>query len=251
MCGRYATTADPATLAADLDAVDESGGGADGTAFPTYNVAPTTQVLTIVARHDREHPDDPATRRVRRMRWGLVPSFAKEVGKGAPLFNARSESVATKPSFAQSLRYKRCLVPMDGWYEWQTEPTPDGKAAKVPYYMSPQDGSRICMAGLWAVWHDPKSPDAPPLLSTTILTAESVAQLRNVHDRMPLILPPERWDAWLDPDSLGHPDLIHPSLDAVSAISIRRVSPKVNSVRNDGPELLVPDDDSGVQIPLL
>ncbi len=72
----------------------------------------------------------------------------------------------------------------------------------MPYYMSPPaDGSRICTAGLWAVWHDPKNPDAAPLVSTTILTADSVAQLRNVHERMPLILPPERWDAWLDPDS--------------------------------------------------
>jgi len=257
MCGRYATTADPATLTAELDAIDETGGGGDGSdsggdfSAVNFNVAPTTRVLTVVARHDRENPEEPVTRRIRRMRWGLVPPFAKEIGRSAPLFNARSESVATKPSFAQSLRYKRCLVPMDGWYEWQVEPTPDGKTAKVPYYMSPEDGSRICMAGLWAVWRDPTVPDAAPLVSTTILTADSVAQLRNVHERMPLILPPDRWDAWLDPDSLGHPDLIRPSLEAVSAITVRRVSPKVNSVRNNGPELLVPDDGSGEQMALL
>lgn len=232
----------------ELDALDETG---DDGFVPDYNVAPTTGVLTVVARHDDQDSDAPARRRIRRMRWGLVPPFAKEVGKSAPLINARSESVATKPSFAQSLRYKRCLVPMDGWYEWQVEPAPDGKTRKVPYFMAPADGSRICMAGLWAVWRDPRDPEASPLVSTTILTADSVAQLSNVHPRMPLILPPERWDAWLDPDSLGHPDLIVPSEDAVSRIAIRRVSDKVNSVRNNGPDLLVPDDGSGHQMALL
>ncbi|WP_137724743.1 SOS response-associated peptidase [Prescottella subtropica] len=239
MCGRYATTADPASLAVELDAVNEAG---DAERAANYNVAPTTSVLAVVARHDHDDPESPVARRIRRMRWGLVPSYTKELGKGAPLFNARSETVATKPSFRTSLRHKRCLVPMDGWYEWQTEPTPDGKAVKVPYYMSRGDGQRIFMAGVWAVWHDPTAPADPPLLSTTILTADSVDQLANVHDRMPLILPPDRWDAWLDPDSLGHPDLIRPSPEAVAAVEIRRVSPKVNSVRNNGPDLLAPDD---------
>ncbi|WP_241385929.1 SOS response-associated peptidase [Rhodococcus sp. CH91] len=248
MCGRYVSTADPATLAVELDALDETGDEGVG---PDYNVAPTTEVLTVVARHDRDDPDGPARRRIRRMRWGLVPPFAEEVGRSAPLINARSESVATKPSFAQSLRYRRCLVPMDGWYEWQVEPAPDGRTRKVPYFMSRADGARICMAGLWAVWRDPRDPQAAPLSSTTILTAQSVEQLGNVHERMPLILPADRWDAWLDPDSLGHPDLIVPSAEAVAAVEIRRVSPKVNSIRNNGPELLVPDDGAGDQLALL
>ncbi|QCQ93930.1 SOS response-associated peptidase [Rhodococcus sp. SGAir0479] len=253
MCGRYATTADPATLAVELDAVNETGepGGPDAAA--DYNVAPTTPVLTVVARHDGGDPESPVTRRIRRMRWGLVPSYASDPGRGAPLFNARSETVATKPAFKSSLRFRRCLVPMDGWYEWQTEPGADGKAAKAAYYMSRGDGQRLFMAGLWSVWHDPKAPTNPPLLSTTILTTDSVDQLANVHDRMPLILPPERWDAWLDPDSLGHPDLIRPSLESVAAVDVRRVSPRVNSVRNNGPDLLAPDTGErvGEQISLL
>ncbi|WP_305095319.1 SOS response-associated peptidase [Prescottella sp. R16] len=253
MCGRYATTADPAALAVELDAVNETGEPVESA---NYNVAPTTGVLTVVARHDHGDADSPVRRRIRRMRWGLVPAYAKDPGRSAPLFNARSETVATKPSFRTSLRHKRCLVPMDGWYEWQTEPAPGdtaGRAVKVPYYMSRGDGQRIFMAGLWSVWHDPKAPTDPPLLSTTILTTDSVDQLANVHERMPLILPPDRWDAWLDPDSLGHPDLIRPSLEAVAAVEIRRVSPKVNSVRNNGPDLLAPDDGerAGEQISLL
>ncbi|NLV80706.1 MAG: SOS response-associated peptidase [Rhodococcus sp.] len=247
MCGRYAITVDPASSAADLDAIDET----DDEFTPDYNVAPTTRVLTVVARHDRDDPEGAVTRRIRRMRWGLVPSFADEIGRSAPLFNARSESVATKPSFAQSLRYRRCLVPMDGWYEWQVEPAPDGKARKVPYFMSRDDGEPICMAGLWSVWHDPRVVDSPPLLSATVLTAESVAQLSNLHHRMPLILPRDRWDAWLDPDSLGHPDLIVPSAEEVSRIGMRRVSDKVNSVRNNGPDLTAPFDGGGDQLVLL
>src|SRR5690606_21777466 len=152
MCGRYVSTADPATLAVELDALDETGDSGRDRRGPDYNVAPTTEVLTVVARHDGDDPDGPVRRRVRRMRWGLVPPFAEEVGGSAPLINARSESVATKPSFARSLRHKRCLVPMDGWYEWQVEPAPDGRPRKVPYFMAPADGSRICMAGVWAEW---------------------------------------------------------------------------------------------------
>lgn len=247
MCGRYASTVDPASLAVELDALDETG---ERDHRPNFNVAPTTAVLTVVAGRD-DDGNGPVRRRLRRMRWGLIPPFATAIGRSAPLINARSETVATKPSFAQSLRRSRCLVPMDGWYEWQVEPGPDGKARKVPYFMSPGDGTTLFMAGLWSRWQDPREPDAPPLESTTILTADSVAQLSNVHERMPLILPPERWDAWLDPDSLGHPNLIVPSLDAVSAIEIRRVSEKVNSVRNNGPDLLEPDDGAGDQLALL
>lgn len=244
MCGRYATTTDPALLAVDLDAVDETDPDEDlrpEEEGPNFNVAPTTKVLTVVQRHDRSHPDDAATLRIRRMRWGLVPRWTKpaEPGvpeKGRPLFNARADKAATTPAFRDALKTKRCLVPMDGWYEWLTEPAAEKKAAKVPYFMTPTDGSRLYMAGLWSSWRD---GDRPPLLSCTILTADSVGDLARIHDRMPLIMPREHWDSWLDPDHEVDPALLEsPSLDVVGALEVRPVSQLVNSVKNNAPELI-------------
>ena len=138
MCGRYATTVDSGRLAAELDAIDETdvpelaAAGADAVGVANYNVAPTDEVLTVVERRDRDHPDDDPRLRLRRMRWGLVPSWTKpgEPGlpaKGKPLFNARAEKAATTASFRDAVKKRRCLVPMDGWYEWLTEPAGRGR----------------------------------------------------------------------------------------------------------------------------
>ena len=170
MCGRYATTVDPSLLAVELDALDETDPKEEllpQEAGPNYNVAPTNKVLTIVSRHDRANTDDEPHRRIRRMRWGLVPHWTKPdapgvPAKGKPLFNARADKAATTPSFRDALKYKRCLVPMDGWYEWLTEPGAGGKAVKTPFFMTPTDGSRIYMAGLWSVWRDPHAENTAP-----------------------------------------------------------------------------------------
>ncbi|NLE82508.1 MAG: SOS response-associated peptidase [Rhodococcus sp.] len=261
MCGRYATTANPATLAADLDAVDEVSDLDEAVRpAPKYNVAPTDRVCAVVDRH--------GSRRIRGMRWGLVPPWTKQLGKGPMLINARAESLAEKPAFRTSFQRKRCLVPMDGWFEWETESqmkagsrTP--KAVKIPYFMTPQDGSRLFVAGLWSVWHDPATEAAgesspAPLLSCSVVTVDSAAHLTEVHDRMPLVLPRDRWAAWLDPESTADPRLLEPVLDAYADIEVRRVSTQVNSVKNDGPELIEPltggqadDDRAGEQITLL
>lgn len=244
MCGRYATTVDPALLAVELDAIDETG-SAPPQPSERYNVAPTDPVLAVVARHDREHPEDLATRRIRRMRWGLLPPWTKAGDDGAPvrsapLFNARADTASTKPAFRAALKTKRALVPMDGWYEWTSEPRPGGKVAKVPHFMTPADGSRFFMAGLWSVWHAPGSR-AAPLLSCTILTTDAVGDLQSVHDRMPLIVTPEHWDRWLDPDVDVPVELLAGVDEQVAAgIEIRLVSDRVNSVRNDGPDLIAP-----------
>jgi len=260
MCGRYASTTNPGRLAVELDAIDETASaavsdapGSDrenaaGTAedFANYNVAPTNKVLTIVSRHDREHPDDDPALRIRRMRWGLIPTWTKaaEPGvpvKGKPLFNARADKAATTPSFRDAVKYRRCLVPMDGWYEWLVEPDPAGgrKAIKRPYFLTDGAGSRLYMAGLWSVWRDRALPASEPLLSCTILTTDAVGELTRIHDRMPLPMPRAHWDAWLAPDHPAPAELLAtPGEEVVRDIVMRPVSTLVNSVKNNGPELL-------------
>jgi len=244
MCGRYATTVDPGLLAVELDAIDETDPHEEllpEEAGPNYNVAPTTKVLTVVSRHDREHPDDEPRRRIRRMRWGLVPHWTKPAApgvpaKGKPLFNARADKAATTASFRDALKSKRCLVPMDGWYEWLTEPRSDGKPRKTPFFMTPADGGRIYMAGLWSVW---RGGGPGPLLSCTIMTTDAVGDLGKIHDRMPLMLPKSAWTDWLDPDHPAPADLLGPpSPDFVAGLELRPVSDRVNSVKNNAPDLL-------------
>ncbi|WP_330249973.1 SOS response-associated peptidase [Nocardia sp. NBC_00565] len=251
MCGRYATTTDPGRLAVELDAIDETPAAGNG-GFTNYNVAPTTQVLTVVERHEHGHPDDDPELRIRRMRWGLIPVWTKAAepgvpAKGKPLFNARADKAATTPSFRDAVKYRRCLVPMDGWYEWLVEPDAvagvKGKVAKHPYFMANADRSRLYMAGLWSVWRDRSQQESEPLLSCTILTTDAVGDLTRIHDRMPLPMPREHWDAWLDPDHPAPATLLEtPSAESVAGIVARPVSSLVNSVRNNGPELLAPLD---------
>ncbi|WP_019202619.1 SOS response-associated peptidase [Tsukamurella sp. 1534] len=235
MCGRYAVTTDPALLAAEIDAVDETAG--TELDVPGFNVAPTTNIVTVVARHSREEPEAPAARRLRAMRWGLLPHWQKTLS-GPPLFNARAESIAEKPAFRTAVKSKRCLIPMDGWYEWQV--LEDGpKPKKQPTYLTPIDGTRLYVAGLWSVWRPQGAGlDVPPTLSATVLTTDAVGPLREVHDRMPLVLTPESFDAWLNPDGPADPALLAPpALDVAERIEIRPVSALVNSVKNDGPQL--------------
>ncbi|NUS42444.1 MAG: SOS response-associated peptidase [Mycobacteriaceae bacterium] len=265
MCGRYAATADPAALAAELDEWErESGVGAgevsidepDADAPPSYNVAPTTQILTVVRRHDDSSDDAPVHTRIRRMRWGLIPHWAKAAepgvpAKGRPLFNARADTAATTASFRVSLAHKRCLIPMDGWYEWLTEPSPDapakgkGKAVKVPFYMTPLDGSRLYAAGLWSVWRDKAAGDsAKPLLSCTILTTDAIGDTARIHDRMPLVLPRRSWAQWLDPDRPAPQRLLDAAdPDLVAGLDVRQVATAVNNVRNNTPDLTDRVDD--------
>mgnify|MGYP002651632265 CR=1 FL=1 len=258
MCGRFAVTTDPAKLAAEIDAVNEvpasaasgpddaagtaatdsgqSGAGSDDRAArplgTNYNVAPTTTILTVVERHSHDDPHDDPRLRVRAMRWGLVPSWAKEVGKGPLLFNARAETAAEKSSFRTSVKSKRCLVPMDGWYEWKPGPADSrGKPTKIPFFMSPKDGTRLFMAGLWSAWHDPTDPDAPPLLSCTILTTDAVLASDVVitmgcGDACP-IFPGKRYEDWTLDDPAGQGvEAVRPIRDNIRA----RVSELLDSL---------------------
>ena len=250
-----AVTSDPAVLAAKIEAINESRAAARAaeSTGTNYNVAPTTTITTVVRRHDE--PDDEPTRRVRSMRWGLIPPWAKAGSDGAPeskgplLINARAEKVTTSPAFRSSAKSKRCLVPMDGYYEWRAADADAGKKArKTPFFLHRADGELLFMAGLWSVWKSAK--DADPLLSCTIITTDAVGELAEIHDRMPLIVPERDWDRWLDPDAPADLDFLAapPNIDG---IEMREISTLVNSVRNNGPELWEPAEPQHEQATLL
>ncbi len=246
MCGRYASIKAPADLAAEFRAVDATA----GEVAASYNVAPTTSIVAVVQRHPRDAdgtPDPAVTERsLRVVKWGLVPSWAKDPKAGARMINARSETVAEKPAFRRALNARRCLIPADGWYEWQRGVDTESTPHKQPYYTHYADGSLLAMAGLWEFWKpkdDPENLYPDGLVTATVLTTAAVGPLAQIHDRMPLVLPSSAWDAWLDPDTSGADDsvaalLTPPSAVLVATLELRPVSPLVNSVRNNGPELL-------------
>ncbi len=223
MCGRYATTRTAADLSALFEALDTTAG-----VKADYNVAPTDPVPVV--RMSSTHQG----RVLELARWGLVPSWAADLKAGARMINARAETVATARAFARPFATRRCLVPADGWYEFA--PAPAGGRGKQPYFMTPRDGSPVVFAGLWSVW----GPADGKVLTCSIVTTAAVGELIDVHDRMPLLLSPERWTTWLtattDLDTLLAP----PSGDQVAALEIRPVSRAVGDVHNDGPELVLP-----------
>lgn len=239
MCGRYAAAKDPATLAAEFDAHDAT---EDHAPPADHNVAPTKDVVAVVQRHPRDEDgtaDRSRTQRcLRVMRWGLIPAWAKDRSIGAKMINARSESAATSNAFKTSLAKRRCLLPADGWFEWKRE-----GGRKQPFFMTRPGGASIALAGLWTVWRDPKESDGPPVVSAAVLTTAAVGQLTDIHDRMPLLLAPEHWAAWLDPDAEDPGDLLTaPPLALAESLELRPVSSKVNNVRNNGPELVAREE---------
>jgi putative SOS response-associated peptidase YedK len=253
MCGRYASIKAPADLADEFRAVDATQGAKQA----DYNVAPTKQVVAVVERHPRDAegtPDEEHTERTLRMlKWGLVPSWSKDPKSGAKMINARSESAATKPAFRRALSSRRCLIPADGWYEWQR-----GPEHKQPYYTHYTDGSSLALAGLWEYWkpkEDPENQYPDGLVTATILTTAAVGVLSQVHDRMPLVLPPDAWDTWLDPDTGKDDDAIaallaSPSPELIARLELRPIGAAVNSVRNNGPDLLAELSPGEVREPL-
>lgn len=248
MCGRYAASKDPATLAREFDAIDDTEGQAPGA---DYNVAPTKNVLTVVEfppteSGGRAHPEDSSgpTRVIRIMRWGLVPFWAKDTSVGNRMINTRAETVQEKPAFRKAFSRRRCLVPADGWFEWRAAGADGGVARKKPFFMTDPEGLSLAFAGIWETWSDPDAdPDTPPLVTCSILTTDAVGRFADVHSRMPLIMPRERWQAWLDPDRPDAGGLLEPpDPTSLDPLEIRPVSTRVNHVRNNGPELLERSD---------
>lgn len=201
---------------------------------PRYNIAPT-QSIAIVRRHD-------SGRELALVRWGLVPSWADDPGIGSRMINARAETVAEKPAFRAAFRKRRCLVPADGFYEWQAR---DGR--KQPFLIRRRDHAPFAFAGLWEHWEGPKGrPDQraePSLQTATLITTRANAVLEPLHERMPVILDPADYDLWLDPAAPWQmaETLLRPCRD--DALESEPVSTRVNSVRHDDPACVAPVTD--------
>lgn len=218
MCGRFTLTVSASVLAGifELDAPPEF--------RPRFNIAPT-QIHPIVSAGDHE------PRRWRLCRWGLVPSWAKDPSIGARMINARSETAAEKPSFRQAFKTRRCLVPADGFFEWSK--TPEGKQ---PHHIRFTDRRPFALGGLWERWD---CGSEPPLESFTILTTRPNPLVERIHDRMPVIIPTDSWDRWLEPAPLAPElrDALTGPHDPASMESVA-VSRRVNSPVNDDPDCL-------------
>lgn len=221
MCGRFALTApaDAITEIFQVDVLPE--------VLPRYNIAPTTQVPVVVEMG--------GVRQMQRFRWGLVPSWAKDRKIAYKTINARAETAASKPSFRSAFKRRRCLVLADGFYEWKRF----SKTEKVPHLIQMADGRPFAMAGLWERWVDPESDEE--LFSFTIVTTGPNELMAPIHDRMPVILPPEVWDTWLD-ERTTDKDQLQELLTSYPAEGMRErtVSTLVNNVRNHGPEVQGP-----------
>lgn len=248
MCGRYAASTPASKLIeifdAELDPREnaDSTAGLDGLAQwtqPRWNIAPTDQVAAII---ERERADQIA-RLLVGLRWGLVPSWSKDPHTAAKMINARAETVATKPAYRKAFAARRCPIPADGYYEWQTIAEPGGikraRPRKQPYFISPKSGL-MAMAGIYEFWRDPAAVDTDPwLVSCSIITTSASDDLGIIHDRMPVQIRPENWDAWLDPE-LTNPEQARALMwfPEPGAMHAHPVSSAVNSVRNDGAELV-------------
>lgn len=239
VCGRF-TSRTPSADLADFFAVDEVVATELG---PRYNVAPTDDVYAVAAVDGLRRLGTMPILRLGAMRWGLVPWWADRAAVGARMINARAESLLDKPVFRPSFERRRCLVPADGFYEW--EPRPHG-AAKQPWYVRRRDGEVLAFAGLWSSWRPPGGAgDGGRLVSCTIVTTEANAVVAPVHDRMPVVLPRSAWAAWLDPTNTDVAQLAELLVPAPSALFERiAIGPLVSSVRNDGPELIEARDGS-------
>ena len=219
MCGRYASSRGAHDLAAHFDVAETPAQELP----PSYNVAPTDPVYGVVQRA--------SMRRLVVLRWGLVPSWATDTRGAARLINARRETVRDKPAFRAAFASRRCLLPADGYYEWQRDGT-----RKQPYFLSSRDGAPLAMAGLFEVW---APPEGERLWTCTVLTTQAADELGHIHDRTPLLVRPQDWARWLDP-AVADPgeDLLVPGTPG--ALDAWPVSAAVGNVRNNGPELVEP-----------
>jgi len=182
-------------------------------------------------------------RELRVVRWGLVPFWAKDTSIGSRLINARAETVASKPAFRRAFARHRCLLPADGFYEWEKSGDPK-KPTKQPYYISREDGGVLAFAGLYELWRDKDRPEDDPdswLWTATIITTRAEDEVGRIHDRMPMVIEPDRWADWLDPTA-SSAETLHGLMTPAASVHLTTypVSTEVNSVRHNGPGLIEP-----------
>jgi putative SOS response-associated peptidase YedK len=224
MCGRYELHTHPAAIALAF------GLSSPPALAPRYNIAPM-QPVPIVRQNSA------GERVLSEMRWGLVPRWAKDPSIGAKLINARGEGIADKPAFRAAFQWHRCLLPADGFYEWRAV-----KGGKRPYLVASKTGVPLALGGLYERW---LAPDGQVLDTCTIVTTDANDLLRNVHDRMPLIIAPEDYARWLDRSTSAVTDLIAPFPS--DALRVYPISSRVNAVKNDDASLLQPVEETPIE----
>jgi putative SOS response-associated peptidase YedK len=272
MCGRFASARKRIELLEEFGVQSDR---AEKELKPDYNVAPTKPVYAVLTRHgkpagqgaaqaaersagqaaDAPQPEDtakaaktadsgdtgPVERQLRIVRWGLVPYWAKDPAIGSRMINARAETVSEKPAYRRAFSRRRCLLPADGFYEWQ-QIVEDGRKRKQPYFIHRADGGPLAFAGLYELWRDksmPEDSDDAWLWTATIITTTATDEVGQIHDRMPMVIDPASWQDWLDPDNNDVPGLRQLLVPAVAGrLTSYPVSTAVNNVRNNGPELL-------------
>ncbi|MDZ4826893.1 MAG: SOS response-associated peptidase [Actinomycetota bacterium] len=223
MCGRYVQASSPTLLAAHfgIEEIRIPEPKPDDEPYPQYNVAPRSEMPIVAVSSGRRVLD--------RVRWGLVPYWADDIKIGDRQINARAESVATKPAFRRAFEKRRCIVPADGFYEWQAI---EGRKQKQPWFIHRTDGEPFAFAGLWERWGE------DDLRTFAIITTEANDTLTPIHHRMPVVLPESQWDRWLDPafrDTAALQDVLVPLPDA--EVEAWPVSTLVNKADNDTPDL--------------
>jgi len=223
LCGRFVQFSSLRTLERHFQ-VEIFGGELTA----SYNIAPTQEIFAVVQEVDR---------RLGKFHWGLLPFWSKDLSGASRLINARAETVAQKPSFRVAFKKRRCLILSDGFYEWQGE-----KGNKQPYFLFLPDEKPFAFAGLWETWNPGNAGDEQPTYhSCTIITRDASTSIRDIHHRMPVILQPQAYDRWLDPENQNSEDL----QDILDSQHIRKlshfpVSKMVNRVQNNSPELIRP-----------
>ncbi|MEO7132386.1 MAG: SOS response-associated peptidase [Dermatophilaceae bacterium] len=264
MCGRYAASARPDEL---IEAFDVEQDHTDeptrsilkspqdppaGT--PDWNMAPSKAAPVVLTRRPRGAADDAdPVRQLRLLTWGLVPGWAKDIKLGLRMTNARAESLLDKGAFAKAATARRCIVPAQGWYEWQASPTATdarGKPRKQPFFIHRADGGPVAFAGLYEFWRDREIPEEDPeawLTTFTIITTAADPGMDRIHDRQPLVLEPEQWEGWLDPRETD-PGHVQQVLDfaEVGRFAAHPVGTAVGATRNNGPHLLDPVPESAL-----